>query len=145
MKHIQDLDTSGARAVETFVFQETRYLVVPQLALDVPGQPAQMTLGDSNTETLVYCWQNSQFVLHCKLDVPGGEDAEFFQIGERGFLATASLRSGAGPYDLNAESVIFEICAGVFSPFQRVPTFAAKQWKHFSFDGRHFLLELARL
>ncbi|CAN5494053.1 hypothetical protein BH10PSE18_BH10PSE18_39640 [soil metagenome] len=139
MKCIQDLDTSGARAVEIFVHQGTRYLVVPQLAVDVPGQPALITVGNSDIDALVYRWQDESFVPHTRLPVPGGEDAEFFTIGDRAFLATASLKSGAGPYDLNVISVIFELKDGEFSEFQRVPTFAAKQWTHFTMGHRHFL------
>lgn len=139
MQSIQDLDTSGARATETFVHAGTRYLVVPQLALDVPGQPAMITVGDSNVDALVYRWEDERFVPHARLPVPGGEDAEFFEIGGRAFLATASLKSGTGPYELNLESVIFELKDGVFTAFQRVPTFAAKQWTHFVIGERHFL------
>lgn len=140
MHSIQDLDTSGARAVETFVHDGTRYLVVPQLALDVPGQPAMITVGDSsNTDALVYRWQGGAFEPHARLPVPGGEDAEFFRIGERAFLATASLKSGTGPYELNVDSVIFELKDGAFTELQRVPTFAAKQWTHFAIGERHFL------
>jgi len=139
MHCIQELDTSGARAVESFAHQGERYLVIPQLAVDIEGQPAQMTLGDSNVDALVYRWQDGAFALHQRIPVPGGEDAEFFRIGERAFLATASLRVGAGPYDLNAQSTIFELVDGRFTPFQQVPTFAAKQWKHFCIGERHFL------
>jgi EPTP domain len=139
MHCIQELDTSGARAVECFAHAGVRYLVVPQLAYDVAGQPASMTLGDSATEALVYRWEGGHFVEHARLDVPGGEDAEYFCIGERGFLATASLRTGKGPYELNVPSTIFEIVDGRFEVFQRVSGFAAKQWTHFGFDGRHFL------
>jgi hypothetical protein len=139
MHCIQELETSGARAVETFVHAGTRYLVVPQLARDVAGQPAQMTVGDSDTEALVYRWEGGRFILHTCLAVPGGEDAEFFRIGERAFLATASLRTGQGPYQLNTASTIFELVDGRFESFQQVAGFAAKQWTHFAIDGRHFL------
>ena len=140
MKSIQDLDTSGARAVETFVHGGTRYLVVPQLAVDVAGQPAMITMGDSNVDALVYRWQGDEgFVPHARLAVPGGEDAEFFEIDGRAFVATASLKSGTGPYELNVESLIFELKDGAFTVFQRVPTFAAKQWTHFHIGERHFI------
>jgi EPTP domain len=67
----------------------------------------------------------------------GREDAEFFTIGGRSFLAVASIRTGAGPYDFNATSTIFEWSGNRFVPFQEVPTFAAKQWKHWEIAGRH--------
>jgi len=76
---------------------------------------------------------------HARLAVPGGEDAEFFRIDGRAFVATASLRSGSGPYDMQALSTIFELSGDRFEPFLIVPTTAAKQWKHFEIDGRHFL------
>ena len=55
---------TGARAVETFVHEGERYLVMPQLAADIAGQPAQMTLGDSDIDALVYRWQDGRFVEH---------------------------------------------------------------------------------
>lgn len=139
MKLIQILDTHGARAAKTFVHDGRRYLVIPQLAKDVPGQPAKMTLGNSDVETLVFTWANGRFVAHGTLPVPGGEDAEYFRIGDREFLATASLRTGTGPYDLNCHSVIFELKQGQFVPFQSFPTFAAKQWTYFEAGGHRFL------
>lgn len=140
MHCIQEIETSGARAMETFEHAGTRYLVVPQLARDAAGQPALMTLGASDADTLVYRWENGQFTPHASLPVPGGEDAEFFRIGGRAFVATASLRTGCDPYELNTESIIFEIMdGGRFVPFQKIPGFAAKQWTHFTIDGRHFL------
>lgn len=141
MKLIQSLDTTGARAAETFQHEGVRYLVIPQLAADVEGQPASITVGNSDIDALVYKWEEGQFSLTQRLDVPGGEDAEFFCIGDRAFLATASLRTGSGPYDLNAHSTIFELRNGQFSPFQRIPTFAAKQWKYFRIGERHFIAQ----
>jgi hypothetical protein len=139
MHCIQELDTSGARAAEVFEHDGTRYLVVPQLAQDIAGQPAQMTLGNSDVDALVYRWDDGRFVEHTRLAVPGGEDAAFFRIGTRAFLATASLRTGSGPYALDTHSTIFELIDGRFDVFQRVPTSAAKQWAHFQIGGRHFL------
>lgn len=139
MHCIQELDTSGARAAEVFEHDGTRYLVVPQLAEDIAGQPAQMTLGNSDVDALVYRWEGGQFVEHARLPVPGGEDAEFFRIGTRAFLATASLRTGSGPYALDTHSTIFELVDGRFEIFQRISTSAAKQWIHFEIGSRHFL------
>lgn len=141
MELIQSLDTTGARAAETFEHEGARYLVIPQLAADIEGQPPSMMLGNSDIDALVYRWDGGRFALVQRLDVPGGEDAEFFRIGSRAFLATASLRTGAGPYDLNAQSTIFELRGGKFTPLQRIPTFAAKQWKHFAIGERHFLAQ----
>jgi hypothetical protein len=143
MQPVQRLPTSGARAVAPFCIGADTYLAVPQLAADVPGQAPSMTAGDSDTDLIVYRWVDGGFIEHQRLPVPGGEDAEFFSIGERHFLATASLRSGAGPYSLDVQSVLYEWHAdgqgGRWQPFQSFDTYAAKQWTHFSFDGRHFL------
>ena len=72
---------------------------------------------------------------------PGGEDAKFFSINGRHFLATASLRTGRGPYNLveSTTSVIWGWRGGKFVEFQRIPTFPAKQWRHFVIEGRIFL------
>jgi hypothetical protein len=70
---------------------------------------------------------------------PGGEDAEYLQIGQRRFLATAGIRAGKGPYELDCEAVIYEWIGNEWVAMQHVPTFAAKQWRAFSIEGRHFL------
>jgi len=135
----QRLNTHGARAVEPFQQDGALYLAVPQLAHDLPGQSPAMTAGEHGAETLVYRWADGVFALQQSLPVPAGEDAEAFCIGERRFLATASLRVGSGPYRMDVDSVLYEWVDSAFQPFQSFATFAAKQWHHFSFDGRHFL------
>jgi hypothetical protein len=133
------LHTSGARAVEPFDIDGTTFVAVPQIAIDIPEQAPDINAGDSDTSLLVFRADDGRFVEHQRLAVPGGEDAEFFRIDGRIFLATASIRTGCGPYEFGTESRIFEWRAGRFEPFQAVPTFAAKQWKAFTVAGRHFL------
>jgi hypothetical protein len=135
----QRIPTSGARAVETFTVDGQRLLAIPQLARDIPGAPPGMNGGDSDTELLLLRRSGGRYEPWAALPVPGGEDAEFFTIGDRSFLATASIRTGSGPYEFAAESRIFEWDTGKFVPFQSIPTLAAKQWKHWSIGGRHFL------
>ena len=139
LRHIDDLKTSGARSAEIFHINKSILLAVPQLAYDLPDTPAHMNGGDSNTDLVIFEWKNGKFVPVSNLPVPGGEDAEFFAIGDRMFLATASGRTGAGPYEPNVDSVIYEYAGGNWVPFQRFPGFLAKQWKHFSFGESQFL------
>jgi EPTP domain len=135
----QRIPTTGARAVEPFTAGGLDLLAIPQLARDVPGCPAGLNGGDSDTDLMLLRWSGDRYTPWTTLPAPGGEDAEFFTIGGRGFLAVASIRSGAGPYDLAVGSVIYAWQDGGFVPFQQVPTFAAKQWRHWQADGRHFL------
>jgi hypothetical protein len=135
----QRLATTGARAVRLFGLDGHRYLAIPQLAEDVPGQAAHMNAGNSNVDAIFYRWEHGYFEEAERLFVPGGEDAVFFGIGAQSFLATASVRTGSGPYDLNAFSKIYRREGNAWVVFQAIPTFAAKHWNHFSFDGRHFL------
>jgi hypothetical protein len=114
-------------------------LAIPQLAVDVPGTPPGMNGGDSDTELLLLHRSGGAFEPWGTLPAPGGEDAEFFTIGDRAFLAVASIRTGAGPYEFETTSTIFEWRGDRFVPFQQVPTFAAKQWKRWQIGGRHFL------
>jgi hypothetical protein len=135
----QRLETSGARAVLPFTLADGCYLAVPELAHDQPGAPRGMNGGTSDVDMPIYRWRDGHFVADGSLPVPGGEDAEFFRIGDDEFLATASIRRGHGPYDLNVESVIFRREGGSWAQFQSFPTFAAKQWHFFEFDARRFL------
>jgi EPTP domain len=137
----QRLTTSGARAVLAFTADAELRLAVPQLAVDLPDTPARMNGGNSNIDMLLYRWVAGRFVEDGGLPVPGGEDAAFFRIGGAEFLATASVRTGTGvgPYDLNTASVIYRRSADKWEIFQSFPTFAAKQWRFFSFDDRYFL------
>ena len=139
MTELQRIPTSGARAVETFAVGGHELLAVPQLALDVPGEKAAMNGGDSDTDLLLLRRVDERFVPFATLAASGGEDAEFFTIGDRSFLAVASIRSGSGPYRYAIESTIFVWENDGFVPFQRIKTFAAKQFKHWSIGDRHFL------
>jgi hypothetical protein len=135
----QRIPTSGARAVEPFTVAGQELLAIPQLARDVPGTPPGMNGGDSDTELLLLRDVEGCFEPWSTLPAPGGEDAEFFTIGDRSFLAVASIRTGSGPYEFATESRIFAWDGDRFAPFQSIPTFAAKQWKHWAIGGRHFL------
>lgn len=135
----QRLPTSGARTAQPFRLDGDLYLAVPQLAID-SGQPvANMNGGDSDTDMIIYLWTDGRFVEHERLAVSGGEDALVFDIGGETLLATASVRSGGGPYDLNARSRIFRRAEGAWQPFQDFDTFAAKQWHAFTIGERRFL------
>lgn len=139
LTELQRIPTSGARAVEPFFVDGNDLLAIPQLALDVPGTHAGMNVGDSDTEVLLLRWVDGRYHPFSTLPGPGGEDAEFFAIGDRSFLAVASIRSGAGPYDYTTGSQIFEWSDAGFVEFQAVPSLAAKQWRHWTVEGRHFL------
>src|SRR5260370_11202652 len=103
----QRLATSGARAVLAFHTDGDLRLAIPQLAVDIPGTPAYMNGGDSNIDMLLYRWSGGRFIEDGRLPVPGGEDAVYFQIGGVEFLATATIRTGSGPYGPNAASIIY--------------------------------------
>jgi hypothetical protein len=135
----QRLATSGARAVLAFHTDGNLRLAIPQLAVDIPGTPPSMNGGDSNIDMLLYRWSGGRFIEDGRLPVPGGEDAVYFQIGGAEFLATASIRTGTGPYDLNAYSILYRRAGDGWETFQRFPTFAAKQWHYFSVGNRRFL------
>jgi hypothetical protein len=139
LTEVQRISTSGARAVETFSVDGLQLLAIPQLALDIPGQEPNMNGGSSDADLLLLRRDGGRFLPWSTLRAPGGEDAEFFTIGDRSFLAVASLRSGSGPYDFATDSQILVWDGGQFIPFQTVPTFAAKQWKHWQIGDRHFL------
>jgi hypothetical protein len=136
---VQRIPTSGARAMELFTVDGMQLLAIPQLAVDIPGQEPSMNGGDSDTDLLLLKRTGGQFVPWGALHAPGGEDAEFFTIGDRAFLAVASIRSGSGPYAFATNSQIFTWKDDQFVPFQSIPTFAAKQWKYWAIDDRHFL------
>jgi hypothetical protein len=98
-----------------------------------------MNAGDSDIPTLIYKWVNGAFVEVQQLPVSAGEDAEYFSFDGDHYLATASIRTGSDPYDLNSISTIYKWNGGKWMPFQDVPTFAAKQWHYFEFEGRRCL------
>src|SRR6202035_136455 len=127
------------RAVEPVRVAGRDLLAIPQLAKDIPGGPPGMNGGDSRPDLLLLHRAGGRYEPWVTLPAPGGEHAEFFTIGDRSFLAVASIRTGAGPYQFAAMSTIFEWRDGTFTPFQEVPTVAAKQWKHWQIGDRHFL------
>ena len=121
VSELQRLPTSGARAVEPVVVDGLELLAVPQLAVDIPGQAPSMHAGDSDTDLLLFRRDAERYVPFATLPAPGGEDAECFTIGERVFLAVASLRSGAGPYRFATDSTIYEWRAGAFDALPADP------------------------
>jgi hypothetical protein len=139
LRELFQIPTSGARGVTPFHVDGRSFLAIPQLAADAPGTPAGMNGGDSDTDLLILRRDGDGYVEHQRLAAPGGEDAEVFTIGTHTFLAVASIRSGRGPYQYAIESVIHRWDGGKFVPYQAVPTFAAKQWRHFAIGHRHFL------
>jgi EPTP domain len=139
LREHQRLNTSGARAVEVFRLDNEIYLAVPQLAEDRSDTEPDMNGGDSDVPVQLYRWKTGRFELSQLLPSSGAEDAEFFQIGERSFLAIARIRKGRGPYSMDVMSQLFEWDGGIFKWFQDLPSFAAKQCRSFSHDGGHFL------
>jgi hypothetical protein len=135
----QRIPTSGARAVAAFTVDGYDLLAIPQLAYDVAGEVAGMNAGDSTTELLLFVRRNDRYEPWAALSAPGGEDAEFFTIDGRAFLAVASIRTGHGPYVFETDSQIFEWTGSGFEPFQRITGYAAKQWRHWTIADRHFL------
>ncbi|KAJ3546194.1 hypothetical protein NM208_g2123 [Fusarium decemcellulare] len=138
----QSLFTNGARAAAILFTKACYLLAIPQLAKDIPGGKAGMNLGDSDVSLMLYrtTTTSDEFQEIQQLNVPGGEDAEFFTIDDRIFLATASMRSGSDPsYNMDVESCIFEWDGKKMNEFQCIPTFGAKQWRYFEIAGHHFL------
>ena len=136
---LQQLPTSGARAVEVFTTDEGTFLAVPQLARDAAGEAPYMNGGDSDIDALIYRWQDGRFVEYEALPLSGGEDLAYFEIAGRQFLAAAGIRTGKGPYELDCDATVYERIERKWVPLQHFPTFAAKQWFAFSLGARHFL------
>ncbi|WP_171113743.1 MULTISPECIES: hypothetical protein [Streptomyces] len=139
LTEFQSIPTSGARGVEPFDLDGLHLLAIPQLAYDVPGTPVDMNGGDSDTDLLLLKRGDQGYEPFQRVSLPGGEDAEFFRIGDRSFLAVASIRTGKGPYRFAATSRVLEWDGSSFVEFQSFDSFAAKQWKHFTIEDRHFL------
>jgi hypothetical protein len=139
----QRLATSGARAVVPFTLAGTQYLVVPQLAVDVPGTSAHMNGGDSDIGAPIYRWHLGGWIQDGVLPLNGGEDAEFFNFGNESYLVTAGARSGRGPYRYNIDQVLYKWRNGSWAPIQTFAAFAAKKW-HFFRIGRRAFLALAQ-
>lgn len=135
----QRLETSGARTALPYRIEGDLWLGIAQLAADIPGSPAHMNGGDNDIEALLFKWDGARFEPLESLPAHGGEDIEAFSIDGEAFLAVANLRSGSGPYEPNIASVVYRREAGQWLLFQSFDTFAAKQWRHFTVDGRHFL------
>jgi hypothetical protein len=139
LTELQRLPSSGARAVAAFVVDGARHLAVPQLAVDEPGTPDGINGGSSDTRVLLYRDEGGRFVPAGTLPAGGGEDVEVVQLDGRLLLAVASIRSGRGPYDFATESTIFEWTDDGPVTLQSIPSYAAKQWRHFTIDGASFL------
>jgi len=135
----QRLPTSGARGMSTFVVSGKRYLIVPQLARDLPDTPAHMNGGDSDVGAPTFRWAGGKFVDDGLLPLSGGEDVLFFEFEAGQFLITAGIRTGHGPFNYNIEQVLYKRSGAGWESFQTFPAFAAKQWHFFQIGSRAFL------
>lgn len=135
----QRLPTSGARGVSTFVVSGERYLIIPQLACDIPDTPAHMNGGDSDVGAPIFRWEGGKFVDDGVLPLSGGEDVLFFKFDAGAFLVAAAIRSGHGPFNYNIDQVLYKRSGASWEPFQTFPAFAAKQWHFFQIGNRAFL------
>jgi EPTP domain len=135
----QRLPTSGARGVSTFVVSGQRYLIVPQLARDLPDTQAHMNGGDSDVGAPIFRWEGGKFVDDGVLPLSGGEDVLFFKLGADEFLITAGIRTGHGPFNYNVEQVLYKRSGAEWQSFQTFSAFAAKQWHFFQIGSRAFL------
>jgi hypothetical protein len=135
----QRLATSGARGMSTFVVSGTRYLIVPQLARDLPDTPAHMNGGDSDIGAPIFRWEGNKFVDDGVLPLSGGEDVLFFKFAAGEFLITAGIRQGHGPFNYNIDQVLYRRSSAKWESFQTFPAFAAKQWHFFQIESRAFL------
>jgi len=139
LQEIQRIPTSGARGVEAFTVDGAVCLAVPQLAYDAPGTPAGMNGGDSNTDILLFKQDGEEFTAAGRLPGTGGEDVEYFEIDGVAYVACACIRMGSGPYNFNVGQPIYRWSGEAWEPFQTILGFAAKQWRHFTIDGAHYL------
>jgi hypothetical protein len=135
----QHLQTNGARCVSTFVVDGQRYLIVPQLARDLPDTPAHMNGGDSDVGALIYRWEEGRFLEDGVLPLSGGEDVLFFKFEVGEFLIAAGIRQGCGSFDYNIDQTLYKRSGKTWEPFQTFDAFAAKQWHFFQVGGRSFL------
>ena len=88
LTEVQRIPTSGARAVARVRVGDLDLLAIPQLAMDVPDGAPGMNGGDSDTELQLLCragGAGTSFDPWGTLHAPGGEDAEFFTVGDRAF------------------------------------------------------------
>jgi hypothetical protein len=61
---VQTLATSGARVLASYWIRGNVYLAVPQLAEDISGGPVGMNFGDSDTDLILYRYQDGRFAEH---------------------------------------------------------------------------------
>lgn len=138
----QSLLTNGARAAAVLMLQACFWVAIPQLSKDIPSEPPSLHGGDHDVSLLLYRSnpKTNQLEEFQQLSVPGGEDAEFFTVDDRLFLATATIGAGKGESTtFDVESCIFEWNGRLMEKFQCIPTSGAKQWRGFELSGRHFL------
>ncbi len=96
----QRLPTSGARTALPFELEGALFLAVPSSA-GCAGSRRTLNAGNSNVDTIIYRWQQGQFIEQERLPTPGAEDVLVFRIDGDTVLGTASIRSGTGPYEMN--------------------------------------------
>ena len=99
-----------------------------------------MNGGNADVDVLIYRWQKGRFEVYQRLPGHGNESSEFFQIGNKKFLAIASIHSGPkSPFVSPSYSMLYEWDGKRFVPIQQFYCYASKSWKYFNLGDRHFL------
>lgn len=134
------LRTTGARHITPFKISGARYLAVAQLSEDRPNTRPNMNGGNSNVPVLIFKENHHHFKIYQQIPSHGNESTAFFRIGQRQFLAVASIRSGTQPpYKMYTDSALYEWREDKFKLIQRFPGLATKGVTAFNIAGQYFL------
>lgn len=142
LKPWKTINAQGTREITPFIIDGQQYFAVSQLAKNIPHAPSSMNGGNSDVDVIILREGKGLFFPYQSIPSHGNEGSEFFMIGDKKFLAVASIRSGPhAPYNLNTYSKIYQWDGEKFFPIQQFFNLATKQWKHFQINGRHFLAQ----
>ncbi|KAM9343936.1 thrombospondin-type laminin G domain and EAR repeat-containing protein [Pholidichthys leucotaenia] len=131
----QSIPTVGATDWETFQIDGRFFLAVANSQRISERGPSLYSINSTVYElnTLTQTFIRFQDVL-----TYSAVDWEFFTVGDEKFLVVANSYDGSS-YSLNSIIYKWRGYEG-FVQVHSIPTFGGRDWEHFSFDGRSFLV-----
>ena len=126
--HFYNLGTSGATRVNFFTFKSSLYLFVAE-EYAVSKSPL--------TNSSVYRWNSTEFVLVQEIETVGASDLLPFSVGDNFFVVAVNNQHN---FSFNVQSKVYLMIDGVFKLFASLDTQGATKAEFFQIGLESFLV-----
>ena len=130
---IQDIETHGARDIESFQIDNRTFIAFAN----------ERKVGTFSVNSTIYEYNsaNDNFTLFQSIPTEGARDWEYFYMGTEHFLAVANYGDDSCIVSCNEDSQVYKYDprAGQFVDNQAIPTRKCTDFEYFEMDGNSYL------